>query len=49
MPKLPKNAPIGSKHTITVNNPKLGKRSVTFQRMKKSGFGMWKILSNKKA
>jgi len=47
--KLPKNAKIGSKHAIIVNNPRSGKREILFQKMKKKGFGKWKILENKKA
>lgn len=44
--KLPVNAPIGTVKTITVVNPKSGKRKVTFERMKKKGWGKWRIKKN---
>jgi len=46
MSKLPKNPKVGSKHTIIVNNKRTGKRKVTFQCKKKTGFGKWKVIKN---
>lgn len=39
MGKLPKNAKVGNIHTITVRG-----RRVNFKRVKKSGFGCWRIV-----
>ena len=44
--KLPKDAKTGEKVVVLVNNKRLGKRLVTFQRTEKEGFGKWKILKN---
>jgi hypothetical protein len=47
--KLPENPKKGDEHTITVDNPKGGKRKVTFRATGKKGFGKWKIVKNVKA
>lgn len=36
----------GDLYVVPVNNPKLGKRKVTFECTGKSGFGKWKITKN---
>lgn len=36
----------GDKYNVIVNNPKIGKRKVTFEYTGKKGFGMFKILKN---
>jgi len=43
-----RDVPPGEEITILVDNKRIGKRLVTFKRThKKSGFGMWRIISNK--
>jgi len=42
MGKLNKNLPVGATQTIMVKG-----RRVTFKKVKKSGFGMWRIIKNK--
>lgn len=37
---LPKDAPVGSVYTLIVNG-----RKRKFQRVKKSGFGCWRIIA----
>lgn len=46
--KLPKIPIKGELYQRTVNNPKIGKRLVTFKATGKEGFGKYKIIENVK-
>lgn len=46
--KLPKNPKVGKEYTIEIEGEN-GKRLVTFEAQKKSGFGKWKIKDNSPA
>ena len=46
--KLPKNPIDGDLYERTVNNPKIGRRLVTFKATGKKGFGKYKIIENVK-
>lgn len=46
MAKLPKKPKKGATYTRRINNPKQGRRKITFVATGKKKFGKWKIISN---